>query len=194
MTPADILQKEPVPAAEALQAPYQQKALTALIGEPQVPVSPGYRTFGGPTSCMPLHGVNPFLATSQPGPVANEPFTMVFWTRALVVPEDTSMCWIVIGHQPFTPTDFSSWGMPGCWLLVSPDSFVQCPVGINDGFITRTPSHPGRVALRWTPTTADVGRKVWMQFLVSAPGENMFGLLASHAVELQVGHSNWRNQ
>lgn len=186
------LYEQPVDPADAL-APRVTQRLQMLLDSSPMLLAPGVRSFPGPTSCYPANGINPFMVSYQPGPAVGQEYTIVCWTRALPIADDTSMVWMIVGHEPFTPVDFTSFGMPGCWLLVKPDDFIHMPVGAT-GVVTRPASTPGRMTLRWTPTIDTYGQKLWLQLLVEAPGENDAGLLASWAYELFIGDPNFYNQ
>lgn len=169
------------------------KLLPSLSATDGPVIPPHYRTIYGQTSCVPASGINAFLATSQPGPVFGQEFTVVFWTSAMPIQHDDRMCWIVVGFEPQEPQSLAALGMPGCWMLVKPDAIFALPSGISDGVLTRNPTSPGRMTFRWTFQEADYGKRIWMQLLVHAPGENAYGFLVSQAIEFTVGHADWRN-
>lgn len=139
------------------------------------------------TQCaVPSGFLLPFLSCRGVGPTVGQPWVLDAWTK--VDPAtDTSAAWLVVGWQDFVPVDYSSWGMPGCWLLVEPKLVVYVPVGIDDGLVRRTQQSPGRIELNWTPPASAAGQTLWFQLLVAAPVANQFGLVTGPALRVQVG-------
>ena len=133
----------------------------------------------------------PFLSCRGVGPTVGSPWVLDAWTRVArdTGPQvgDTAPAWLVVGWDEYTPGDYTSWGMPGCWLLVEPKLVVYLPVGIDDGLVSRSASSPGRMELRWTPPGTAAGNVLWFQLLVAAPTANPFGLVGGPALRVTVG-------
>lgn len=150
------------------------------------PVQGLVRDLHGRTACDPIGGVNPYVHLPLATPTAGELVSILFVTRhGGVPPPPSEACWMVWSFTPLaTPVDFSSFGMPGCQLLVRPDNIDSVPVGSASGVLRRD---GGMVWFEWLPPTWSTGTHLFLQLLVAAPGETSSGFLSSHAVEVIVG-------
>lgn len=166
--------KSPLPGGVLLQAVTSSEA--------------SYSVFTGPTVCAAEDGhLTPFLACWGKPPRVGQPWELIAWTRATPAP-DTEMAWLMVGWRVLNPIiNYSNAGMPGCYLLIYPESFVSIPVGMNDGLISRPASTPGRIALNWTPPMELMGRTVWFQLLVADPTANQAGLITGAAMRATIG-------
>lgn len=120
------------------------------------------------------------------GPVVGREFRVTFWTCALPEAVDDAAAWIAVGHTPSTPVQLPA--LAGCWAMVAPEA--QIPVGIAPGWqgaLRREPATSGRIDLRWTPSPAAAGSRVYLQLLVFRPGITPTGFDVSAGVELTVG-------
>jgi hypothetical protein len=145
------------------------------------------------TVCRPSSGINPLILPDDRPPSVGTPWACTFLTSACPMPPEPDRdCWLLISLRPpgpGFPIDFSAFGMPGCWLQVNLDMLVpilrgfEAPAG---ALLTRDPGR-GRINLRWVPAPGTAGQDVWMQLLVSAPGETPSGFVASAAMQITVG-------
>jgi len=167
---------------ETLGAPSLLSLADALdLAPPQPRV---LRLLHGPDSCRPKNGVNPYVHLPPGRPRAGEPLAIDFVTRCGNLPPPPSAeCWLIWSTRPIDrPIDFSPYGMSGCWLLVQPDNVLLVPPPRPGAMVCR---EGGVVRFRWASPV--LGTRLWMQLLVSAPGENVAGFLSSPAVEVWVG-------
>lgn len=82
-----------------------------------------------------------------------------------------------IGGLPILPFDLGNFGAPGCTIYVAPDASL--PLAISGG--------AGRVNLSIPSLTYLVDAFFFTQGLVSAPGANALGALASDAGSIKIG-------
>lgn len=120
------------------------------------------------------------------GPIVGQEFRVIFWTCSMPDANDDAAVWIAVGHEASAPVRLPV--LSDCWALVAPDA--QIPVGIAPGWqgsLRREPGASGRIELRWTPSAAAAGSKVYLQLLVFKPGVTATGFDVSTGVELTVG-------
>lgn len=144
------------------------------------------RMLHGNTACQSEGGVNPYVSLPRNIPTAGEQFTILFVTRHGHPAPPDAPAWLVMSHEPFDkPIPFGPYGMPGCQLLVRADN-VQflLPGSWHKDLIYR---EGGQIRFTWTPPAWVAGTSLFLQLLVSAPGQNKAGMLASPAVEIVVG-------
>jgi len=143
------------------------------------------RMLHGDTSCQPAHGVNPYVHLPRNVPTVGEQFIILFTTRhGGNGPNDPA--WLLCSHRPIdAAVPFGPYGMPGCQILVQPDSTLYCaPGNWRNGMLSR---ERGEIRFTWTPAAWAAGTPLFMQLLVAAPGENRGGFLVSPGVEIVVG-------
>ena len=143
------------------------------------------RILHGNTACQPKGGVNPYVHLPSRMPCAGEEFTVLFVTRHGGNGPDVP-AWLMMAHRPIeAPVPFGPYGLPGCQLLVQPDASILCVPGEwRSGLLSR---NRGQIRFTWTPPAWTVGTSLFMQLLVSAPGDNKGGFLVSPGVEVIVG-------
>lgn len=112
-------------------------------------------------------------------------------------PQPIIAAW-VLGHRRLEPA-FLSPLAPGCRLMVEPLSVLWAKPRVG------TDEPPGAAeerAVAWSeggtaflllrPTPAMLGHSIFVQLGIYAPGENMLGVLVSHAVQIEVGNVDRR--
>jgi|SRR5687768_15018451 len=97
--------------------------------------------------------------------------------------------WIVAATTTLErPLDLTHLGMPGCHLELPLENVTLLLPGAGTvGACKRVEGVVDTVEFTWTPTADHVGRRLFLQGIVAAPGENTAGLLVTDAVELLVG-------
>jgi hypothetical protein len=148
-------------------------------------IRPMMKELFGKTACHPKNGVNPYVIPTRPGPRVGEAWNCYFYTSVCPnPPAPDDPVWLIVSQQELPePIDFTPYGMPGCWLMVSLENVIFVPPGrVETGLLTRDEGS-GMIHLHWTPQSGMAGRKVWMQMLVARGNE----FVASHAVRVTVG-------
>lgn len=107
--------------------------------------------------------------------------------------------WLILATSMLPePVDFTSYGMPGCWLHIPLESVNLLLPGAEYGLFKRfdntwknaagqTVGNCSVVEFTWTPSADHLGRALYAQGLLLAPGANRAGLIGTPAVELTVG-------
>lgn len=107
--------------------------------------------------------------------------------------------WMILATSMLPePVDFTSYGMPGCFLHIPLESVNLVMPGAKYGAFERFDdvwrNSAGQVVgncsvveFTWTPSPAHMGMALYAQGLLLAPGANRAGLLGTPAVELMVG-------
>lgn len=156
-----------------------------VIGAPQS-VEGMARKIHGKTACRTVRGELPLITPRRVAPRVGQEWECLFTTTAIAPYPDLPM-WVIVSTRPMAdPIDFTPFGMPGAWLLVNPDMIVAVPDGEEPSMLTRTPG-TGRAMLRWTPDPGMEGQRVFLQLLVSWPGQTPSGFVSSHGMEILVG-------
>ncbi|HEX5053480.1 MAG TPA: hypothetical protein VFZ65_17005 [Planctomycetota bacterium] len=170
-----------VDAHQFLQSTPVERALAALVTDP---VRGNIRIVHGPTSCQPQHGVNPGIRPQWQEPRVGREIRIVWTTRACTMPpppEDLALLIVSLSALPTAMPLAAS----GCSLLITPE-YVMLPSFSPNAVLQREPGR-GIISLNWTPDAGWVGRSLWSQLVVFAPGENSAGYLMSPALELYIG-------
>jgi len=201
--PPDIRSLQMVSAEKALSIPVDARVISPLVkglvlaDEASPFIESSYAIVYAPTQCvMPVYpGVPagepptqdqlPFLSCRGVGPHVGSQWVLDMYTRADPV-DETNLSWVFIGWGPQAPVDYSTWGMPGCWLLAGLTTAVFIPVGINDGLLYRDQLNCGKMTLTWTPPVSAAGQEIIFQ-LVVARNANQFGLVTGPALKVVVG-------
>lgn len=147
-----------------------------------------YRVFVGSSSCRPQSGINPMVWCPNEEPIAGRP-VRVEWTTKAMPPHPADVAVLVSSWRPASGVfDFTLFGASGCQLLVNMDQLVYIPSSYHDSKLSRQLGS-GRIQFEWMPDNSFIGKSLFMQLLVLAPGENFAGIVASPALEIFVGSS-----
>ena len=165
----------------------EQALILPVITTAALPTEGRYIEHHGSTACQAKSGINPYLWVPRNAvPRVGDTVEVVFTTRACE-PYPAEDAFVVFGFTKLDhEIDFTPFGMPGCQLLIQPDSLVFVPSSGLTGIISRSKGS-GRITFSWVPPAGSAGLRLFMQLLVAAPGETTSGFLSSHAVEVRVG-------
>ena len=156
--------------------------------------TPGHvRRFAGRTACRTTGNTLPWIhqLDGRAVPKANTWFAL-YGTRGTTPMRDErhTFAWVVSysRHEP----PFSTPLAPGCWLLVKPDAIMFCfdrPVSFVSPVDQRIAAwrEGSHAMLILRPHPELVGRSIYVQLAMHAPGENFAEVLVSQGMELVVG-------
>lgn len=184
-------------AAAACVSPTDKTTLGSTIDADSPSILGKSRRIYPSTNCITLRGYLPFIRWSTDWPEVNNWITLT-GERASIGRSgepDIVAAWAV-GHN-LLPEPLTLPITPGCQLLVQPISVMFAwPRSASDpppqaGLRLGAWSEGPTAYLIINPAPETLGISFFVQLIEVAPGENMAGLLVSHAVQLKIGNANW---